>query len=543
MTSSIFHGVCKTTSPLIQKSRVGYTQIRHFSLREPNSKYWTAFNSDRLEKIPTTKPEDHVNNFERGRSSVKHPFWEFRARHYANHLKEMISEDGLCDEKFLLVAVSHLVPDVLSFFQCIQEVGNSAVVLAKGGSLSELNLSNFHSINQSVYKLSPDDFSKIKKEGFNVNEDLLHIARNIKRNLYEQNEDEINDLVDFIKARAGSASFKTVVIFDVGGYFSNILDSLYSKLQDEGLELKLVLEDTENGLQRYEKSISKKRPPCLVLSVARSVLKQWEDNSVGISIEKATDSCLRREFSHSLRDLHFSSGPIIVIGYGKIGAGIVRALELEQVTNILVIEKDFNRLMNFRSIYWACPTPLQHEFVPTETVDTMPDRLREALQTATMIFSATGQMALTYNHLAATRNNCVFASSTSRDDEYGFCFPDDAEFSNLSRVWEDNNPRKLGKMIIPYRLRNSDKIFYFVADGNAPNLAMGISHGDAVTQLQFNIILALATAVKRESLRQKESDENFQFPGVQPVHEYDSEIEMKAINKFNIARRTFGEVF
>ena len=71
-----------------------------------------------------------------------------------------------------------------------------------------------------------------------------------------------------------------------------------------------VVEDTENGHKRYEQIAF---PPCPVLSVARSPLKEPEDFLVGHAIVFSAEALIRQS------GVVMVNKRALVIGYGKIG--------------------------------------------------------------------------------------------------------------------------------------------------------------------------------------------------------------------------------
>lgn len=90
--------------------------------------------------------------------------------------------------------------------------------------------------------------------------------------------------LEYLEDTAGG---RDVVLVDIGGYFAASLDTLVGKFSGRVLG---VVEDTENGHQRYAALNSH---PCPVVSVARSPLKDCEDQLVGRSIVFSTGALVR----------------------------------------------------------------------------------------------------------------------------------------------------------------------------------------------------------------------------------------------------------
>ncbi len=100
-----------------------------------------------------------------------------------------------------------------------------------------------------------------------------------------------------------------VIILDIGGYFAESLPTLFSLVPHK---LAGVVEDTENGHQKYLKALSDNHLHIPVWSVARSALKRTEDYNVGKSLVRAADSILRSDLMQRLED----NQCIGVIGFG-----------------------------------------------------------------------------------------------------------------------------------------------------------------------------------------------------------------------------------
>jgi adenosylhomocysteinase len=123
-------------------------------------------------------------------------------------------------------------------------------------------------------------------------------------------------VLSYLEQRAGG---RGVVLLDIGGYFAPTLTHLCARFSGRILG---VVEDTENGLQKY---VAQGKPPCPVVSVARSPLKLPEDYPVGQSVVFSTESLLR---SHG-DILH--GGETCVIGYGKIGRSVANTLRAKSI--------------------------------------------------------------------------------------------------------------------------------------------------------------------------------------------------------------------
>lgn len=255
-------------------------------------------------------------------------------------------------------------------------------------------------------------------------------------------------LVEFLERRAAGQS---VVLLDVGGYFSPGLPAACEEFSGQILG---VVEDTENGLRRYE---AQDKLPCAVYSVARSPLKEAEDRLVGESIVFSTEALLR------------TTGDVLpgrracVIGYGKIGSSIARALHGRHVP-VTVVEQDPVRLIQALSAGYAAT-----------------ERLHDALPGSDLVFCATGNHSLSAEDMLVLREDCAVASATSADDEL--------DLEGLSDLCEREQV-SLG--VTRYRsLKARGRGFRLLNDGNAVNFLHGSALGPAIHLVQAEVLAAL----------------------------------------------------
>ena len=87
------------------------------------------------------------------------------------------------------------------------------------------------------------------------------------------------------QARKYGGKIKTILL-DIGGYFASIA-------QIPNLPIECIIEDTENGIQKYENVIDQIEYP--LFSVARNPLKKNEDYLVGADIVFGTDYILHQK--------------------------------------------------------------------------------------------------------------------------------------------------------------------------------------------------------------------------------------------------------
>lgn len=180
-----------------------------------------------------------------------------------------------------VVAVSHIIPSSESYILSLQENFNLIGIIPKPNS-----------INARTKAL-------LRGKG-------IPILSQFTRESITSDPSELSDYLD---------KYNNICMVDIGGYFSESIGSIKKSL---GKKLLGVVEDTENGHQKYEKNL----PDNLrIVSVARSPLKSFEDQLVGNGVAHAAETVLR-----DLNTLitYKSCG---IIGYGKVGRGIFQYLQ------------------------------------------------------------------------------------------------------------------------------------------------------------------------------------------------------------------------
>jgi adenosylhomocysteinase len=240
-----------------------------------------------------------------------------------------------------------------------------------------------------------------------------------------------------------------LVLLDIGGYFAPSLDVLAGKFSGRILG---VVEDTENGHQRYQ---SLATLPCPVYSVARSPLKECEDHLVGHSVVFSTEALLRAHGSV------LTNRNACVIGYGKIGRSIARALHHRNV-RVTVYDNDPVKRVQAHA----------HGFRVSA-------RCSDALRGADLVMCATGNLALRQADFGALHDGAYVASVTSSDDEL--------ELASLEGAYRRTS--------LPHgttRFAMADHHFDVLNDGNAVNFLHGAEVGSYIHLVQAEILAAVS---------------------------------------------------
>jgi adenosylhomocysteinase len=248
---------------------------------------------------------------------------------------------------------------------------------------------------------------------------------------------------------------RPTIILDMGGYFAQVADELARRYEPGLLG---IVEDTENGLQRYLRAAVGN---CPVISVARSPLKNPEDFLVGQSIVFSVEALLRARADI----LHGRTA--CVIGYGKLGRSIANLLHARHVRTV-VFDQD-----PIKSI-----EAMSHGFPVTSAVD-------QALRGAGLVFCATGNLALRQEHFALLENDAYVATVTSSDDELAV---DDLRRSHeIRRVSRNITACSAG-----------GRRFYLMNHGQAVNFIHGAAVGPFIYLIQAELIASLAALSRRE---------------------------------------------
>lgn len=267
-------------------------------------------------------------------------------------------------EKIAIITVNHLVNTLIHFIPALAKVGRILGIVAKSSSTASTQKLKNH-LTEKGYTFLP--WTK------------QMIADNPAR------------MVDEILALC--APDEKLLIVDIGGYFAPCVEvfSTDPRMKDRFLG---IVEDTENGHQKYEPVVANANFP--ILSVARSELKKSEDHNVGKSIVSAADNVLRLD-GHQLLERFEVIG---VIGFGKIGRSCAEHLRQRGVKRLFVCEKDPIRAQIASGLGFKI---VDHNML---------------LQESDFIISATGAGGIQGQQFTTLRNNAFIASVTSADDEF-----------------------------------------------------------------------------------------------------------------------------
>lgn len=314
-----------------------------------------------------------------------------------------------------VVAVQHIVSDILPFMFALKSRVKSLTIIPKPNSVSEhvcTMMQDFHIVHISREELK---------------------GQTVLSKLFPKNQ-------------------KSLVI-DIGGYFAT--EEFFSFCTNNPNVLGVV-EDTENGLQKYEKLFVHINPAISVFSVARSELKQNEDDLVGYSVAYYTEMITRK---YRVLPRYVKTG---ILGYGKLGKGIAKYL--------------FNQ---------NCK-PFVYDTNPLRLVEAMKDgcipiQKNELIKSSAILFSATGSRSLTFDELKNLQSGAFIASVTSSEYEFGF----ECNNDNICTVIKSD--RFVSEVLL------DNKSVYLINNGNAVNFIDKDADrvGDFIRLVQSEIIEGL----------------------------------------------------
>ncbi len=348
-----------------------------------------------------------------------------------------------------IIIVLHVLATTVYYLRALEEIGDIVAIIPKGSHKDPIIL-------QWLRDAYPGIFTE------NISKEYLASSLNA---------------VAFLKSKIKED--EKAVILDIGGYFAPALRELNQDLITRKCLLGIV-EDTENGQQKYENAL--KQLPSVIMnyfpiySSARVTLKRMEDFNVGKSIVNATDTLLRSEVSSMLERMQQTA----VLGVGKVGEGILEELGRRRVKNVSVYDTNLERI----GIASSRGFDIKH----TE------EGRKYLLQAADIIFCATGNKAINGNDWFSLKDNVFIASCTSKDDEL-----------DLSAL-KDFTPQKF-KHVSVYTLPNGKKI-NLLAHGDGINFVYGAVIGPYIHSVQASVIAGMRLVInaRRDDFHSKQID-------------------------------------
>lgn len=345
------------------------------------------------------------------------------------------------DAKIAFILVNHIVPTLPPFLDAIEKLGRIALIIPKGSHKDQATLAAVQEqygsalINNFIQNTGPDYRAIVDKESVEI----------IKKAIPAQDE--------------------KILIIDIGGYFATSLEAIKTEFKDRFLG---VVEDTENGHQKYLQVVDKGL--CPILSVARSELKKTEDYNVGKSIVEATGTLLRTN-AHTMLERMSAIG---VIGFGKIGRSIAEHLRQKNVRKVIVYDNDSIRAVEASSLGFQIVTK------------------EKLLKKADAIFCATGRKSLVGLDFLNLKNNVFICSCTSADDEFDLSL-----LPSIAELAEEQSSLE-GKQYTDKYYIEGDKRINLIHQGNAVNFIHGAVNGPYIYSVQAGLIIAAINIINSQ---------------------------------------------
>jgi adenosylhomocysteinase len=222
-----------------------------------------------------------------------------------------------------------------------------------------------------------------------------------------------------------------VVLQEVGGYFANWTDEFAKFPQFKG-----CVEDTKNGLWRYQAAAQQKPLAVPVLSMADTALKRVEDSLIGDACVYSLEKVMRSQLASILDGLRCG-----IIGWGNIGKSAAAAFKgRSAVVSIYDINPVVNMLAFGRGYY--------------------PQPLAQLLSESDIVMGCSGRRSVRVADINDIKQGAILSSASSKNIEF-----DLAGFAELCDI-QDLTPS--GDRVCPvekYTVKASGKSFYILDHG------------------------------------------------------------------------------
>lgn len=300
---------------------------------------------------------------------------------------------GQREKPLVFIVACHFVASSLPMLQSLSKIGRVGVFIPKGSETIREDRQPPEETDETAIIHESDQFVMVERRTL----DALPFDKNKITLRTREWLSAPGRTIDLIRDTLQEG--EQCVIIDIGGYFAKPLDQLLTSSYLIG-RLSGIIEDTENGHQKYEEALNKIQGDLPfrfpVGSIARSETKEHEDFFVGKSIVAAADTILREDPAQgTFLEVESLVG---VIGYGKIGRSIAAHLKAKGMKT-LVCEINEERARAARRAGFRVV------------------KKEEILKDCRIIFGATGQRCLRDDDWEKLQDNVFFASCTSHDDE------------------------------------------------------------------------------------------------------------------------------
>jgi len=222
-----------------------------------------------------------------------------------------------------------------------------------------------------------------------------------------------------------------IVLQEVGGYFAEWTGQLAEYSAFKG-----CVEDTKNGLWRYQAAAAKKPLGVPVLSMADSALKRVEDSLIGDACVYSLEKVMRSQLASIIDGLRCG-----VVGWGNIGKSAAAAFKgRNAIVGIYDINPVVNMLAFGRGFY---PLPLS-----------------QLLSESDIIMGCSGRRSIRVADLNDIKDGAILCSASSKNIEF-----DLDGFAQLCEITDVTPTLGSACPIEKYVVRDTGKSFFILDHG------------------------------------------------------------------------------
>lgn len=358
-----------------------------------------------MEIAPSRSPSEHLAQLDElidvpdAEREIIRDFYQDVVHCFVKDVKTMKQE-------VQFIISGHLVPTLPFYLEALDKVGTVIALIAKGSSPDQ-NIHDWLLRRNIAKKIFTKGSLKLSEEKKMELKAMFEQMNAEDRNYFELSKTFDPERVSIREFLVLHSSYfvqefidpdpnKPIIFIDIGGYFCHVLKNPMPNVMG-------FVEDTENGLQKYQKvlqGLPPTKPVPRLISVARSQIKDSEDYNVGKAITDAVDHILRiTNYTHLAE-----SKTILVIGYGKIGSAAAKVAA--EKTRFPVSICEINPVRRLKASAYSFPVV----------------NISEGLPKADVVLCCTGNKCLEDKHISLLKHNVYIASCTSQDDEFSPTF-------------------------------------------------------------------------------------------------------------------------
>jgi len=242
--------------------------------------------------------------------------------------------------------------------------------------------------------------------------------------------DMLNNAWQHVADKLRAASYP-IVAQEVGGYFANWTHELGKFPNFKG-----CVEDTANGLWRYQAAARDQPLDVPVLSMADTPLKHVEDALIGDACVYSLEKVMRSQMASILQGLRCG-----VVGWGHIGKSAVAAFAGRHSTVSIYDINPIVDMLAYAQGYFPMP-------------------LSQLLSEADIVMGCSGRRSIRMADLNSLKDGIILASASSKDIEF-----DLVGFGKVCDITKVNAAATGACAIQKYTVRATGKCFYVLDYG------------------------------------------------------------------------------